>query len=178
LPIAAIQNNVGRYITPSATSLCSEVQSLLIAAPGFVDPDGSALTEQDIYPLGGLYWMVVAREQADEDRAKVLTDFLYWFLTERDNNSLDIALFSPIMQQVAVAQLEAIQWSGRPVFEAPQRSQRIGFGKVSQQQFHVRQRDAQVLIAGIKRLQPIIATYQNILCKGSIIYEEGELASA
>jgi hypothetical protein len=152
--------------------------NLRTVASGIVDTHSSAFYKQDVYPLGGLHWVVVTREQADEDQAKVLTDFLYWFIAERDDKSLDIALLPSTIQQAAIARVEEVLWSGRPVFEAPRWPQRGGDGCVPRQRFQPRQRDAQVLIAGSLNLQPIIAIYQNMLRKGSIVYEAGKLNQA
>ena len=121
-PTIAIQNQTGNFVSPT-------LEAVQAAAAGYLDdlpddlrvsitdpPDG-----EDSYPISGLTWMLLRREQEDRELVQALIDFIYWALTEGDEYAINLH-FSPLpdeVREIAIGMLEQIEVDGETVFTRP-----------------------------------------------------------
>lgn len=121
LPAPAIKNASGNYVKPSLDSVSE-------AAAGFLSdlPDDLRVSitnpsqGENAYPISGFTWILVRGEYQDEAKARSLTNFLYWALTEGDEHARQLH-YAPLPEEVknlAIRKLEQVKVNGNPVFAA------------------------------------------------------------
>jgi phosphate transport system substrate-binding protein len=122
LPIPAIKNAAGTYVTPSLETTAAAAQGFLAKLPddlriNIVNPPEGA----NAYPIAGFTWILVAKDQKDEAKAQALTDFLYWALTQGSDaaKSLNYAPLPDEVRAKAISKLEQVMVNGKPAFTAP-----------------------------------------------------------
>ncbi len=120
MPIAELQNKKGSYITPSveSTELSAEV-----AVP---DDTRVSLTDTDAekgYPITGLTWIIVYREQnydgRSRERAKSLVDLLWW-MTHEGQRYCEPLKYAPIPKGTldkAEVIIKSITYDGSPLMK-------------------------------------------------------------
>lgn len=122
LPAASMKNATGAYVAPSLDSASA-------AAAGFVKdlPDDLRLfitnppEGQDAYPITGFSWLLLRPSYDDADKAKALTDFCYWIVTEgqKVSQTLQYAPLPDAVKPIEIKKLEQVQSGGQNVFTAP-----------------------------------------------------------
>ena len=80
MPVAAIQNKAGDFVTPS-------VESVTAALAGAEMPDDFRFSMvnpagQGAYPISGVTWLLVYEQQKDAAKGKKLVEFLKWMLND------------------------------------------------------------------------------------------------
>ena len=121
-PTIALQNETGNFVQPT-------LESVQEAAAGYLDdlpddlrvsitnpPDG-----ENAYPISGLTWMLLRREQEDRVQTEALIDFIYWALTEGDQYAEDLH-YSPLpdeVREITLGLLEEVNVDGEQVFQRP-----------------------------------------------------------
>jgi phosphate transport system substrate-binding protein len=124
-PTVAIQNQTGNFASPT-------LEAVQAAAAGYLDelPDDLrvSITDppegEDSYPISGLTWMLLRREQEDRQKTEAMIDFIYWALTEGDQFALDLH-YSPLpdeVREITLDLLEEIHVDGEQIFERPDES--------------------------------------------------------
>lgn len=110
LNIVSLQNRAGRFITPTvpattaaaaglAREIAQDTTTSLVNSPG-----------TDAYPIVGLTWILVHRDQADLAKARVIVDFLRWAVVERNLEPFAADLFyAPLPQEVIARVREQLQ---------------------------------------------------------------------
>jgi phosphate transport system substrate-binding protein len=124
-PAIAIQNRTGNFVSPT-------LEAVQAAAAGYLDelPDDLrvSITDppegEDSYPISGLTWILLRREQEDWEKTEALIDFIYWALTEGDEYALNLH-YSPLpdeVREIAIGMLEEINIDGEQIFQRPDSS--------------------------------------------------------
>ena len=122
LPAPAIKNAQGNYVKPSIESTSAAAAGALAGMPddlrvSITDPQDGV----DAYPIAGFTWILVHSEMTDKAKAEALTDFLYWALTQGEEQAAALH-YAPLPGQVrdlAIQKLTQVKVDGAPVFEAP-----------------------------------------------------------
>jgi phosphate transport system substrate-binding protein len=121
MPVVAIQNAAGKYVTPTLASTTAAVAAMVKTAPAdlrflIVNPPASAA---DAYPIGASTWVLLYKnypgDKADEITAMV--DFLWWTIHDGQQYAaqLDYSAMAPNLVQKAEGVLKAITIDGKPV---------------------------------------------------------------
>jgi phosphate transport system substrate-binding protein len=122
LPAPAIQNAAGSYVEPSLETVSEAAAGFLADMPADLrlntvnPPEG-----ENAYPIAGFTWVLVRAEMADETRARALTDFLYWALTDGSDTARELGyvpLPDPVRER-AIEKLTMVTVNGTSVFEQP-----------------------------------------------------------
>jgi phosphate transport system substrate-binding protein len=84
LSIGQVQNEAGEYVPASLKSVTAAAEAMLKEVPedlrfSIVKPPKEA---KDAYPISGTVWAVAKVKQPDAGKAKLLTDFLSWCVTD------------------------------------------------------------------------------------------------
>lgn len=99
LPCADIKNKAGNFITPGLESTTAAVKGKLNSMPGdfrvsLVNPDGP-----DAYPIAGLTWILVYKNQTDKIKGEKIVKFLRWAITDGQKYSSDL-LYAPLPESM------------------------------------------------------------------------------
>jgi phosphate transport system substrate-binding protein len=82
LPMAALENKAGKFIPPSGTAGQATLTATANDMPAnlrmfFPDPPGA-----DSYPIVTYSWLLLYGSYPDQKKAKALTDFVKWGITD------------------------------------------------------------------------------------------------
>jgi phosphate transport system substrate-binding protein len=121
--IVAIKNNAETFVTPSLESISAG--GAVLASELFGDepltlPETS--NDNGIYPLTGVTWMSIAKEQVNWQQAHKSVRFLYWLLTEGSQQAIHQGHF-PVPESIhnlAMEQLQQVTVGGQIVFKVGQ----------------------------------------------------------
>jgi len=117
LPYAAIQNKAGTYVVPSIASVTAAAKNEAKHMPAdfrvsITNPDG-----KDSYPIGGFTWLLIYKDQKDAAKAKALTEFLTWAVSDGEQYASDL-LYAPLPDNVVSMVQKAIKTitlNGQPI---------------------------------------------------------------
>lgn len=111
LAYAHVRNSAGQFVEPTIESITaaaanaklpptSDYRVSIVNAPG-----------AGAYPISSFTWLLVYRNQTDSVKARKLTDFLKWALTEGEQSAaaLDYAPLPAELSQRLVARLDSIK---------------------------------------------------------------------
>ena len=105
LPVAALKNSSGNFITPSLESVTEALATAKIPEDfrfSMVNPPGAKA-----YPISGATWLLVYEQQKDAAKGKKLVEFLNWSIT--DGEAMASALdYAPLPESVQKRVLERI----------------------------------------------------------------------
>ncbi len=99
LPYADIKNKSGNFIRPSIESTTAAVNGKLNSMPAdfrvsLVNPDGA-----DAYPIAGVTWILVYKNQPDKVKGEKIVKFLHWAVTSGQKYSADL-LYAPLPESM------------------------------------------------------------------------------
>jgi phosphate transport system substrate-binding protein len=112
LPVAAIQNKSGSFVTPSA-------ETITAAAAGAMEQMGPGSDYRisvanaagaNAYPIASFTWLLVYETPADAEKGKKVQAFLKWALTtgQQSAAALDYAPLPPALAQQLVQRIDAM----------------------------------------------------------------------
>jgi phosphate transport system substrate-binding protein len=104
MPAAALKNREGNFVLPTLESTSAAAAGAAKAMPedfrvSLVDAPG-----EDAYPIAGLTWLLVYRDQRDPAKGKAIVSFLKWAIHEGQKMSPEL-LYAPLPKPV-VEQVE------------------------------------------------------------------------
>ncbi|PDW01605.1 phosphate ABC transporter substrate-binding protein PstS [Candidatus Viridilinea mediisalina] len=123
LPAPAVRNAVGNFVKPTLESTSQAAAGFLAAMPADMrvnivnPPDG-----ENAYPIAGFTWLLVREEMSDLTTAQALADFLFWAITEGDEEALALR-YAPLPEEVklrTLAMIARINVNGTPAIELPE----------------------------------------------------------
>jgi phosphate transport system substrate-binding protein len=112
LAMALVQNAAGQFVAPTLEAATAAAQGVATTLPSdtdvrlsIVNPEGAAS-----YPIASFTWLLVYRDMPDASKAKKLTDFLRWALTDgqAEVSSLDYAPLPRTMSTALLARIDSI----------------------------------------------------------------------
>lgn len=107
LSVAAIKNRSGVYTKPSVNGTTAAAKAGLKKFPA--DFRGEILNQSgpDVYPISGLTWLIVRKNQADPEKGQALKEFLKWAVTDGQQYAADL-YYSPLPEAFADKVLKSI----------------------------------------------------------------------
>jgi phosphate transport system substrate-binding protein len=119
LPVAAIQNRAGAFVTPSAASTTTAVQAFdqelaRDVRASVVDPPASA---KEAYPIAGLSFFLIAKDGSDAVERQAIRDFTQYVVVggQELSEGLDYACLPKPVQDRALSLLGEMQANGQPI---------------------------------------------------------------
>lgn len=108
LSTALIRNAAGQFVAPSADGATAAVATLPANTDYRVSIVNSAGAQA--YPIASFTWLILYRHEPDAAKAKKLTDFIRWALTdgEQEASSLDYAPLPAALRTALVARLDSV----------------------------------------------------------------------
>jgi len=112
LAAALLQNAAGQFVPPSAASATAAAEGAVAKAPANTDFRLSIVNSPgaQTYPIVSFTWLLLYRTQPDTAKARKLTDFVRWALTdgERDATALDYAPLPAALVSALERRLDSI----------------------------------------------------------------------
>jgi phosphate transport system substrate-binding protein len=113
LSTAAIENASGEFVAPGIESVTAAAAGAVAKLQPNTDYRVSIVNAQGrgVYPIASFTWIIAYEKQADASKAKKLTDFLRWALSEGQGleAALDYAPLPQSMRTALVARLDSMQ---------------------------------------------------------------------
>ncbi|HEX6964958.1 MAG TPA: phosphate ABC transporter substrate-binding protein PstS [Gemmatimonadaceae bacterium] len=107
LPVAAVKNAAGEFVTPSVQSATAAAAGAAAKLPGNTDYRISIVNApgKGAYPISSFTWLLVYSSYPDAVKGKKIVDFLHWYLEhgEASAPSLD---YAPLPQSM-ITRLES-----------------------------------------------------------------------
>lgn len=105
IPVAAVQNSAGRYITPS-------VESVTAAAADADIPDDFRVSitnppGEDAYPIASFTWLLLYDEPRNLAQGRVMARFLRWALTDGQAHARELG-YAPLPRSVVDRELAVL----------------------------------------------------------------------
>ncbi|MDD4878973.1 MAG: phosphate ABC transporter substrate-binding protein PstS [Candidatus Omnitrophica bacterium] len=99
LPAADIKNKSGNFITPSIESTTAAINGKMNSMPAdfrvsLVNPDGA-----DAYPIAGVTWILVYKNQPDRVKGEKIVKFLRWAIADGQEYSAAL-LYAPLPEKM------------------------------------------------------------------------------
>ncbi|MBP2683020.1 MAG: phosphate transporter substrate-binding protein PstS [Deltaproteobacteria bacterium] len=118
MKVASLRNKEGSFVTPTLEATSAAAEGMAKSMPddfrvSLVDAPG-----KDSWPISGLTWILVYRNQTDEARGKAMVQFLKWAI--RDGQKMEAALdYAPlpsaVVEKVDKA-LKQISYKGKSLY--------------------------------------------------------------
>ena len=112
LSTASIQNAAGQFVAPSAAGATAAAAGAISKFPPNTDYRISIVNAAgaEAYPITSFTWLLVYERMADAAKAKKLSDFVKWALTdgEKDAAALDYAPLPPSLVSRLTARADSI----------------------------------------------------------------------
>lgn len=105
IPVAAVENSAGRYITPT-------VESVTAAAADADIPDDFRVSitnppGEDAYPIASFTWLLLYDEPRDRAQGRVMAGFLRWALTDGQAHARELG-YAPLPRSVVDRELAVL----------------------------------------------------------------------
>ncbi len=117
LPVAPIRNPAGRFVRPSLDSTTAAAASVSGQMPDDLRVSITNAPGDDAYPIASFTYLLVYKEQQDEQKGKQLVDFMWWAIHDGEQMAKD-KLFAPLPNEVvkkAEAKIQSITFQGKPL---------------------------------------------------------------
>jgi phosphate transport system substrate-binding protein len=103
LPVAAVRNAAGHFVTPSVESATAAAAGTLADLPANTDYRVSIVNAAgaDAYPISSFTWLLVYQSPKDAAKARKLVDFMRWMYAEGEQSAaaLDYAPLPRALRQ-------------------------------------------------------------------------------
>ena len=107
LPVVALKNRAGKYVAPSVASTTKAVDGMSARIPASFIADLNNAPGADSYPIVGMTWILVHKNQKDAEKGKALVDFLSWAMKEGQTYAESL-LYAPLPKSLTARVEKAI----------------------------------------------------------------------
>ncbi len=119
LPVSAVRNQAGKFVDPTIRSTTAAAGAAKNMPADFrvslTNPPGD-----EAYPIASFTWLLVYKEQANQEKGRALVQFLSWAIHDGQKYAPDLLyapLPSPVVKQIE-ATLHQITFQGKPLLAA------------------------------------------------------------
>ncbi|HET9950385.1 MAG TPA: phosphate ABC transporter substrate-binding protein PstS [Candidatus Eisenbacteria bacterium] len=115
--VASVRNAAGKFIAPSIASTTAAANGAAAALAKDVRTPIVNSPAPDAYPIAGLTFLLVNKEQRDQAKGKAIADFIAWAMTEgqKSAEALDYAPLPESVVKVNQANLASLTFGGKPL---------------------------------------------------------------
>jgi phosphate transport system substrate-binding protein len=117
LSMASMQNRSGNFIAPSVEA--ATAAALIMEDSSFMTHPTDSVAHR-AYPIVGITWILVYRDQDNEAKARAIVDFLRWAIVERNLEPFAAELHYSPLTETGINRvrrlLQSITFNGQPVW--------------------------------------------------------------
>jgi phosphate transport system substrate-binding protein len=117
LAYADIKNKAGKFIQPCVQTAANATVGISNYPSDLRVDIVDASSNPEAYPITGLTWALIYRNQTDAAKAAALVNFFSWVLTKGQDQTLSVN-YTPLgsqLQKLCIAQLRTLTLNGSPV---------------------------------------------------------------
>ena len=117
LPAALVKNSTGAFVEPNPDTVTSAAAGMLSNAPEDLRMQITNSAGANAYPISGIVYALIYKDQMDAGKGKTIVDFLWWVTHEGQSFTKDLH-YSPIPADLVTrveAKLKSIMAQGKPV---------------------------------------------------------------
>jgi phosphate transport system substrate-binding protein len=120
LAYAHVRNAAGKFIEPTLASTTAAAQGAAAMLAKDVRTPIANSSSPDAYPIAGMTFLLVYKDQKDADKGKALVDFIRWANSKGQeiNETLEYARLPEPVVKVNEATLMQLRVAGRPIASA------------------------------------------------------------
>ena len=120
LAYAHVRNAAGKFVEPTLASTTAAAQGAAAMLAKDVRTPIANSSSPDAYPIAGMTFLLVYKDQKDADKGKALADFIRWANSKGQeiNESLEYARLPEPVVKVNEATLMQLRVAGRPIAAA------------------------------------------------------------
>jgi phosphate transport system substrate-binding protein len=120
LPVAAIKNAAGKFVTPTIASTTAAAAGAAKDMPADFRVSLTNAPGDAAYPVASFTWLLVYKDQPDQVKGRSIAKFLWWATHEGQRDTEEL-LYAPLPPQVVAkieATLKTITFNGEPLLAA------------------------------------------------------------
>lgn len=117
LPAALVKNSTGTFIEPNPDTVTAAASGMLSNAPPDLRMQITNAAGPNAYPISGIVYALVYKDQKDSVKGKALVEFLWWVTHEGQSYTKDLH-YSPLPTDLVARvenQLKAVMAEGKPL---------------------------------------------------------------
>jgi phosphate transport system substrate-binding protein len=117
LPAALIKNSAAAFIEPNPETVTSAASGMLANAPADLRMQITNSAGADAYPIAGIVYALVYKDQKDTAKGKSLVDYLWWVTHDGQAYAKDLH-YSPLPTELVKRvedKLKSVMAEGKPV---------------------------------------------------------------
>lgn len=117
LPAALVKNSSGAFIAPSPETVTNAAAAVMSNAPDDLRMELTNATGADAYPISGMTYALIYKDQKDAAKGKALVDFLWWVTHEGQSFTRDLH-YSPLPAELVSrveTKLRSVSSGGKPI---------------------------------------------------------------
>jgi phosphate transport system substrate-binding protein len=117
LPVASIKNSAGKFIEPTIASTTAAAAGAANNMPADFRVSLTNAPGDTAYPIASFTWLLVYKDQPNEEKGKLLTKFLWWAIHDGQKYPSDL-LYAPLPAPVVKlieAKVKQITFNGKPL---------------------------------------------------------------
>jgi len=117
LPYASIKNKAGNFVTPSLESVTAAAMNEAKKMPDDLRVSITNADGKNSYPISGFTWLLIYKDQKNEEKAKALVKFLKWAMKEGEAFAPSL-YYAPLPKEVVKLnekKIASIRYNGKPI---------------------------------------------------------------
>ncbi len=99
LPYAALQNRAGEYVLPTFDAVSAAAAGAIKDMPEDLRVSITNADGKGAYPISGFTWLLVYKSMKDNAKAKAMSEFLRWAMTDGQSYAKDL-YYAPLPAEV------------------------------------------------------------------------------
>lgn len=99
LPYAAVKNKAGNFVEPTFDAVSAAAAGFIKNMPKDLRVEITNADGKDSYPISGFTWLLVYKNMKDKSKAKAISDFLKWAVTDGEKYAKDL-YYAPLPKEV------------------------------------------------------------------------------
>jgi len=104
----SVRNMAGEYVKPTLETVTNAAMSAAHAMPKDFRVSITNAPGKAVYPISSFTWLLVQVNPSDRNRARILSDFIRWALTDGQKYCAELG-YAPLPHEVVGLELEALK---------------------------------------------------------------------
>mgnify|MGYP003393161152 CR=1 FL=1 len=117
LPTALVKNSSGNFVEPNSDTVSNAAAGMADKMPEDLRFEITNADGADAYPISGIVYLLIYKNQADDKKGKALVDYLWWATHDGEKfvRELHYSPIPPALVTKAEAKIKSIVSNGKPL---------------------------------------------------------------
>lgn len=99
LPYASLKNKAGNFVEPTFDAVSQAAAGFVKNMPADLRVEITNADGRNSYPISGFTWLLIYKDMKDKSKAKAVSDFLKWAVTDGQKYAKDL-YYAPLPKEV------------------------------------------------------------------------------